>query len=485
LNSFVQWDTRSKGFTMDKYEKSREMLKACWEGYKMIGTKEKGGKTVPNCVPKKKAEELLDKTEELLELIKDEKKYSKKVTNPETGREKTVKYGAKGYTIAPGTSRGDSYCARSAGQMKDHPAAAKDPNSPLRLSRKKWKCSGSKSTKKSEEDVIEVDPSEYLAKAQELLGDLRKATSTRWGHITFPQLGINPEGRLGVPRDPQFKEKQRANVPVGPLQEDPQKHFYPAIPSVKGSVPFVPREKLLGPVTRLMVDPSGPQKKQQMMAEAQRAIPAISPPTTTGTTGARLYLRGKGKNRENESGFVTAPTLPSTATPEEKAARSKSIMATQAHEDVHGIGGQLSKLHRDYRGPIFDHLGEHILEPLNRAYANPRLSIDERRKMLPVIAMAQALLVKAKQPTPPPHVSPYEEFFAYMQNYASDPTKRKTYESYVKPVLGRDMTEDERRYAFAELGKMYKAAQAEAATITPSKADQIVRKRFAKFKPAP
>lgn len=74
-----------------------------------------------------------------------EKKYSKKVKNPKTGRTKTVRYGAKGYTIAPGTSRGDSYCARSAGQMKKHPAAARDPNSPLRLSRKKWKCSGKKS----------------------------------------------------------------------------------------------------------------------------------------------------------------------------------------------------------------------------------------------------------------------------------------------------------------------------------------------------
>jgi hypothetical protein len=74
-----------------------------------------------------------------------EKKYSKKVKNPKTGRTKTVKYGAKGYTIAPGTSRGDSYCSRSYGQMKKHPAAARDPNSPLRLSRKKWKCSGKKS----------------------------------------------------------------------------------------------------------------------------------------------------------------------------------------------------------------------------------------------------------------------------------------------------------------------------------------------------
>ena len=64
------------------------------------------------------------------------KKYSKTVTNPKTGRKKTVRYGAKGYKIGPGTKRGDSYCARSAGQMKKHPKAAKDPNSPLRLSQK-------------------------------------------------------------------------------------------------------------------------------------------------------------------------------------------------------------------------------------------------------------------------------------------------------------------------------------------------------------
>lgn len=28
--------------------------KACWDGYEMIGMKKKGGKNVPNCVPKKK-----------------------------------------------------------------------------------------------------------------------------------------------------------------------------------------------------------------------------------------------------------------------------------------------------------------------------------------------------------------------------------------------------------------------------------------------
>lgn len=33
-----------------------------------------------------------------------------------------------------------SFCARSAGQMKKFPKAAKDPNSRLRQARKRWKC---------------------------------------------------------------------------------------------------------------------------------------------------------------------------------------------------------------------------------------------------------------------------------------------------------------------------------------------------------
>jgi hypothetical protein len=39
-----------------------------------------------------------------------------------------------------GGPRKKSFCARSAGQMKMFPKAAKDPNSRLRLARKKWKC---------------------------------------------------------------------------------------------------------------------------------------------------------------------------------------------------------------------------------------------------------------------------------------------------------------------------------------------------------
>ena len=56
-----------------------------------------------------------------------------------------VSYGQKGAKVKPGTKKGDAYCARSNAQMRRHPSAAADPNSPLRLSRKRWKCSGSTS----------------------------------------------------------------------------------------------------------------------------------------------------------------------------------------------------------------------------------------------------------------------------------------------------------------------------------------------------
>jgi hypothetical protein len=78
----------------------------------------------------------------------DGKKYAKTVTNPETGRKNTVRFGAKGYRIAPGTARGNNYCTRSFGQMKKHEmnCAGPDKNTPLCLSRAKWRCVGTTST---------------------------------------------------------------------------------------------------------------------------------------------------------------------------------------------------------------------------------------------------------------------------------------------------------------------------------------------------
>jgi len=78
------------------------------------------------------------------------KRFEKVVKNPKTGRTKTVKYGQAGKAkdggdrIRPGTAKGDAYCARSAKIKGDWKS---DPNSPNNLSRRKWKCKGSKSMK--------------------------------------------------------------------------------------------------------------------------------------------------------------------------------------------------------------------------------------------------------------------------------------------------------------------------------------------------
>ena len=79
----------------------------------------------------------------------DGKKYTHTYTDSKTGKKRTVRYGAKGYSISPGTKRGDSYCARSYGDMKSHSkdCSGKDRNTPMCLSRRKWKCKGKSSSK--------------------------------------------------------------------------------------------------------------------------------------------------------------------------------------------------------------------------------------------------------------------------------------------------------------------------------------------------
>ena len=53
-----------------------------------------------------------------------------------------------GSRVRAGTSKGDSYCARSLGIKKGlSKKKQNDPNTPNNLSRKRWKCSGAKSKK--------------------------------------------------------------------------------------------------------------------------------------------------------------------------------------------------------------------------------------------------------------------------------------------------------------------------------------------------
>lgn len=76
-------------------------------------------------------------------MVKQNKKYVH--TYLKEGKVKKVYYGAKGYRIAPSTPKGDRYCARSFGQVLKFPKSANNPNSPLSLSRKKWRCVGKRS----------------------------------------------------------------------------------------------------------------------------------------------------------------------------------------------------------------------------------------------------------------------------------------------------------------------------------------------------
>lgn len=71
-----------------------------------------------------------------------------------TASGKRVSYGQAGKAkgggprVRPGTSKGDSYCARSLGIKKRLPKDKQnDPNTPNNLSRKRWKCRGAKSMK--------------------------------------------------------------------------------------------------------------------------------------------------------------------------------------------------------------------------------------------------------------------------------------------------------------------------------------------------
>ena len=71
-----------------------------------------------------------------------------------TSTGKKVSYGQAGNAkgggprVRPGTTKGDSYCARSLGiKRRLSKKKQNDPNTPNNLSRKRWNCVGAKSKK--------------------------------------------------------------------------------------------------------------------------------------------------------------------------------------------------------------------------------------------------------------------------------------------------------------------------------------------------
>ena len=143
--------------------------KACWKGYKLQGTKMKGGKRVDNCVKTEvsswdgsasKQPGMWDSkpseknTGQPFPTVGEDKLSEKKgKCKPSKGKRfakrvngKCRSYGQAGKAkkggdrIRPGTKKGHAYCARSAKIKK-----CKNPPCANKLSRKKWKCQGSRS----------------------------------------------------------------------------------------------------------------------------------------------------------------------------------------------------------------------------------------------------------------------------------------------------------------------------------------------------
>jgi len=63
LNKIKQQFRASRGVQQPIAEEKKESKKACWSGYVAKGTKNKGGRTVPNCVPIKEQSQLDEKSE--------------------------------------------------------------------------------------------------------------------------------------------------------------------------------------------------------------------------------------------------------------------------------------------------------------------------------------------------------------------------------------------------------------------------------------
>ena len=117
----------------------RKSIDECWKTHKQVGMKKKGGKTVPNCVPKN---EEVDEAKKGKCKPSKGKRFAKRVSGKCRSYGQAGKAKKGGDRIRPGTAKGHAYCARSAKIKK-----CKNPPCANALTRKKWKCQGTRSVK--------------------------------------------------------------------------------------------------------------------------------------------------------------------------------------------------------------------------------------------------------------------------------------------------------------------------------------------------
>ena len=125
-----------------KEETEKVLSEKCWDGYERNPDIPKGDRG--SCVEK------TDEVEEAKVKKPCKKAKGKRYVKRVNGRCRSFGQAGKakdgGDRIRPGTKKGDAYCARSVKIKK-----CKNPPCANALSRKKWKCRGSKSMKEQKE----------------------------------------------------------------------------------------------------------------------------------------------------------------------------------------------------------------------------------------------------------------------------------------------------------------------------------------------
>lgn len=154
-----------KQFLEEVKKPTGKLKDACWKGYTAVGTKEKNGRTVPNCVP--------EQTEELdIPVLENEETWSQRVIDEtaawqrKEGKSESGGLNKKGIAsyrrenpgsklsmavttkpskLKPGSkaaNRRKSFCARMSGMKKRLTSAktARDPDSRINKALRKWNC---------------------------------------------------------------------------------------------------------------------------------------------------------------------------------------------------------------------------------------------------------------------------------------------------------------------------------------------------------
>lgn len=110
----------------------------CWKGYKMVGSKKKNGKDVPNCVPVGEDWQSVNKkdntdgmSQKAVNAYRRENPGSKLKTAV-TEKKPTGKRAA----------RRKAFCSRMSGMKsrRTKPENARDPDSPVNKALRRWRC---------------------------------------------------------------------------------------------------------------------------------------------------------------------------------------------------------------------------------------------------------------------------------------------------------------------------------------------------------